>query len=109
MRAKEGIGGHTLTTGRIFPVYSTLVGSISYHLGNWGHNLTELNNAQPILVLIGPEGGFHPDEVAYAEEIGFRTISLGPRILQAETAALVAVVLAQQKVGNLLLGKRKSA
>ncbi|MCI5140660.1 MAG: hypothetical protein D3909_02815 [Candidatus Electrothrix sp. ATG1] len=63
---KTGKGDAYLTTGRIFPVYSTLVGSISYHLGNWGHNLTELNNAQPILVLIGPEGGFHPDEVAYS-------------------------------------------
>lgn len=63
----------------------------------------ELDNGQPVLVLIGPEGGFHPAEVAYAEEVGFRTISLGPRILRAETAALAAVVLAQQAVGNFSL------
>ncbi|MCW5211545.1 16S rRNA (uracil(1498)-N(3))-methyltransferase [Desulfobulbus sp. TB] len=62
-----------------------------------------LNNGQPVLVLIGPEGGFHSSEVAYAEEVGFRTISLGPRILRAETAALAAVVLAQQGMGNLSL------
>jgi 16S rRNA (uracil1498-N3)-methyltransferase len=55
------------------------------------------------LVLIGPEDGFHPDEVAYAEEVGFTTVSLGPRILRAETAALAAVVLAQQGMGNLAL------
>uniref|UniRef100_UPI004057A9B5 16S rRNA (uracil(1498)-N(3))-methyltransferase n=1 Tax=Candidatus Electrothrix sp. TaxID=2170559 RepID=UPI004057A9B5 len=61
----------------------------------------ELDDGQPVLVLIGPEGGFHPSEVAYAKEVGFRTISLGPRILRAETAALAAVVLAQQGMGNL--------
>jgi 16S rRNA (uracil1498-N3)-methyltransferase len=60
----------------------------------------ELDNGQPVLVLIGPEGGFHPAEVTYAEEVGFRTISLGPRILRAETAALAAVVLTQQATGN---------
>ena len=63
----------------------------------------ELDNGQPVLVLIGPEGGFHPSEVTYAEEAGFRTISLGPRILRAETAALAAVVLAQQAMGNFAL------
>lgn len=47
--------------------------------------------------MIGPEGGFHPDEVAYAEEVGFTMVSLGLRILRAETAALVAVVLAQSR------------
>jgi 16S rRNA (uracil1498-N3)-methyltransferase len=55
------------------------------------------------LVLVGSEGDFHPSEVAYAEEVGFTTISLGPRILRAETAAFAAVVLAQQGMGNLSL------
>ncbi|CAK8722209.1 Ribosomal RNA small subunit methyltransferase E [Candidatus Electrothrix laxa] len=63
----------------------------------------ELDNGQPVLLLIGPEGGFHPSEVAYAEEVGFTTVSLGPRILRAETAALAAVVLVQQGIGNFSL------
>lgn len=64
----------------------------------------DLDNGKPVLVLVGPEGGFHPDELAYAEKVGFRTVSLGPRILRAETAALTATVLAQQAAGNLAAG-----
>lgn len=43
------------------------------------------------LVLIGPEGDFSPEEVARAEEKGFRAVSLGKSRLRTETAALVAV------------------
>ncbi len=60
-----------------------------------------LEAGNPVVLLIGPEGGFHPTEVEHAKTCGFNTISLGPRILRAETAALTAVVLAQQAVGNL--------
>ncbi|CAM3325004.1 RsmE family RNA methyltransferase [Rhodothermus bifroesti] len=42
------------------------------------------------LVLIGPEGGFSGSEVRQALAAGFQLVSLGPRRLRAETAALVA-------------------
>ena len=42
-------------------------------------------------VLIGPEGGFTPDEIALFGGAGAAPVSLGPRILRTETAALVAV------------------
>jgi len=42
-----------------------------------------------ILVLIGPEGGFSVNEVNNAVKNGFRTISLGKRILRTETAGIV--------------------
>jgi 16S rRNA (uracil1498-N3)-methyltransferase len=54
----------------------------------------------PTLLLIGPEGGFHPDEVGYARDRGFTTVSLGPRILRAETAALAATSIVQHLLGN---------
>jgi 16S rRNA (uracil1498-N3)-methyltransferase len=46
------------------------------------------------LLFIGPEGGFAPDEVAAAQTAGILAVSLGPRVLRAETAALAAVTLA---------------
>lgn len=53
-----------------------------------------LNAIQPgmsVAILIGPEGGFDPKEVAQAQELGARSISLGSRILRTETAAITAV------------------
>ena len=44
-----------------------------------------------ILVIIGPEGGFSDAEVKAAQKAGVQTVSLGPRILRTETAALVMV------------------
>nr|BBH94670.1 ribosomal RNA small subunit methyltransferase E [Thermogemmatispora argillosa] len=43
-----------------------------------------------VALFIGPEGGLTPEEVALARERGALIVSLGPRILRAETAALVA-------------------
>ena len=44
-----------------------------------------------VAILIGPEGGFDPKEVAQAAEKGARAISLGSRILRTETAAITSV------------------
>lgn len=42
------------------------------------------------LILIGPEGDFHPEEISKALENGFKAISLGESRLRTETAALAA-------------------
>lgn len=44
----------------------------------------------PIALFVGPEGGFDGAEVALARDLGANILSLGPRILRAETAAVVA-------------------
>lgn len=52
-------------------------------------------------VLIGPEGGFAAAEVDQAREAGFKVVSLGPRRLKVETAALAALTLLQFAWGDL--------
>ena len=46
---------------------------------------------QNITLLIGPEGGFSPEEENMAEQQGVTFLSMGPRILRTETAGLAAV------------------
>ena len=46
------------------------------------------NDKQVIAVMVGPEGGFSEEEVKKANELGYTNISLGKRILRAETACL---------------------
>jgi 16S rRNA (uracil1498-N3)-methyltransferase len=52
-------------------------------------------------LFIGPEGGFSPGEIALARRHGAIPVTLGPRILRAETAAIVAVTLALDALGAL--------
>ncbi|QBY01703.1 16S rRNA (uracil(1498)-N(3))-methyltransferase [Rhodophyticola sp. CCM32] len=52
-------------------------------------------------ILIGPEGGFDPSERARLHDLPFVTpISLGPRILRADTAAVAALTLFQATRGD---------
>ncbi|WP_294521931.1 16S rRNA (uracil(1498)-N(3))-methyltransferase [uncultured Anaerovibrio sp.] len=58
-------------------------------------------DCQSFAVVIGPEGGFSLDEVAYAKALGIPSVSLGTRILRAETAAIAAVTIIQYEAGDL--------
>ncbi|MDQ3124921.1 MAG: 16S rRNA (uracil(1498)-N(3))-methyltransferase [Pseudomonadota bacterium] len=52
-------------------------------------------------ILIGPEGGFSPEERERLKALPFTTaVSLGPRILRADTAAIAALTLWQAAVGD---------
>jgi 16S rRNA (uracil1498-N3)-methyltransferase len=49
---------------------------------------------------IGPEGGWTPDEMALFTAQGWTHVTLGPRILRAETAAIAAIAIAGTHLGN---------
>lgn len=53
------------------------------------------------IVIVGPEGGFSLAEAALARELGIASVSLGTRILRAETAAISAVTIVQYENGDL--------
>lgn len=52
-------------------------------------------------LLIGPEGGLSPAEHAAAAAAGYQALSLGPRVLRTETAALTALAVLQAQFGDL--------
>jgi 16S rRNA (uracil1498-N3)-methyltransferase len=65
------------------------------------HDIADIDKAQFLNLMLGPEGGLTPEEVELARLRGWRTVSLGDRILRAETATLSAVSIVQYLAGNL--------
>ena len=66
---------------------------------------TPMASLQPpktkVCLLIGPEGGFSDIEYGDASVAGFTAVSLGPRVLRTETAAIAAVAVAESIWGDL--------
>ena len=56
-------------------------------------------SAEEIVIAIGPEGGFTPEEQNLAIASGWGEVSLGAHILRIETAAIAATVLVNAKQG----------
>ncbi len=54
-----------------------------------------------LMLVIGPEGGWDPEELRLAAEQGCGTATLGRRILRAETAAIAAISIVQARLGEL--------
>jgi 16S rRNA (uracil1498-N3)-methyltransferase len=76
---------------------------LCYEEERGGGLVTCLGRARPagVRLLIGPEGGFTPEEVGQARDAGFRVVSLGPRRLRVKTAALAALAILQYAWGDL--------
>ena len=60
--------------------------------------------AEHFVGMVGPEGGFSEREIAMAGDAGFKSVSMGERILRAETAAITLVAIVQYEWGDLGLG-----
>ena len=59
------------------------------------------NTPRPLAVLIGPEGGFEEEERALLLGKPFvLPISLGPRVMRADTAAVAALALVNATIGD---------
>lgn len=81
----------TRNTYMIFPWERELNGSISEAIDK---------TQREISVFIGPEGGITEDEKNKLVESGARSVTLGPRILRAETAAITALSVICQQMGE---------
>ena len=60
--------------------------------------------AKTVVGIVGPEGGFSKEEIQAARDAGFISVSLGRRVLRAETAALTLIAIVQYEWGDLSFG-----
>ena len=70
-------------------------------IANSLHGLPLQKEEAGLQIVFGPEGGFPEEEVLLAKDKGFSILSLGTRILKAETANIAAVSIVQHLLGNM--------
>ncbi len=58
-------------------------------------------DAVSISFMIGPEGGFAPEEIAYLDDMGIKRVTLGPRILRTETAGEATLAILMYELGDM--------
>ena len=63
--------------------------------------LDRLEEKTKIFFIIGPEGGFSQEEVGEAKKVGFIPVTLGTRILRAETVSLCLLSILQYERGDI--------
>lgn len=73
--------------GEVFFFYEKGAGSLTLAL----EESARLGEKKELFLFVGPEGGFDPGEVALAEKLGAKILSLGKRILRTETAPVAAL------------------
>lgn len=66
-----------------------------------GKDLSDVEAGKELIAVIGPEGGWDDAELALARESGVRIVTLGGRILRAETAVISITAVLQHRFGDL--------
>jgi 16S rRNA (uracil1498-N3)-methyltransferase len=79
---------------------SVLEGNCLLFSERGGHGLTSIETGK-ITAIIGSEGGWSDEELEQARTAGAQLVTLGGRILRAETAAITAAALLQHRFGDL--------
>lgn len=69
--------------------------------GEYGLSTLSTNGDQPLVIAVGPEGGWSPRDREILRDAGFSGLRLGPRILRTETAGLAAIAALQAHFGDL--------
>jgi 16S rRNA (uracil1498-N3)-methyltransferase len=72
--------------------------------GGTGLNSLKADESSPpraVVALVGPEGGWEEEEIGEAAANGWRVVTLGGRVLRAETAAVAVAALTQHLYGDL--------
>jgi 16S rRNA (uracil1498-N3)-methyltransferase len=65
-------------------------------LSTWSKSI----DARKIVVYVGPEGGLSSDEIVCANQAGFESLRMGPRILRTETAGPAVIAALQALKGD---------
>jgi 16S rRNA (uracil1498-N3)-methyltransferase len=73
---------------------------LSPHVTQKLHTI-QIDKLQPVLLLIGPEGGLSEQEMIFTKSHDFLPLNLGPRVMRTETAAVAAITALQCYFGDM--------
>jgi 16S rRNA (uracil1498-N3)-methyltransferase len=73
---------------------TTLTAALTDSVRPTGYESVVLNSPITHAIAIGPEGGWTPEEISLFNQHQWQPVTLGPRILRAETAAIAAIAIA---------------
>ena len=89
---------------KLIPYEEEKDGNLRKHLRQYKEKVSETGvkaGYGGVGVFIGPEGGFDLTEVEMAMQSGFKSVTLGPRILRTETAGLAVIAITMYEIGDI--------